>query len=549
MPVLSAAKGIYFMRDNAIVTPAPYSTALTWAILLSAPAVAGAGEDRDGALDHIDTDAAFEAEIPAHLEDVLGRVGLEVGAESRRMDGDVVVLENVVVTDPIDPDERLLIDEIGIVSHEEGIHSSLVATRPDGDVRGKFINLAPSEEDYFSVNADGAELNFLTEDDDHFETFLAADELRFNSGSYEGVFGGAEEALLYAALFSDFSFSVETAPRNVDVSIGADDTRIDATPDPQEVVSGQGAGPSVTMDIGEFRIAVRNQGLDHQDTDMLFDLEALEDGASIEVSGHATDIMTEERRGDAVALSSLDSIAAEAFYGKEELSLELDTRGLDADGSLALGFLHAMMTGAQDGGTPDLSLSAERKLLALHLPVFPGAEAQELGMDLLLAQVSPSEDVWSIVDPGEALDHEPLDLALTLDGQAVAAQHIVSAAAGAVAAGFMGGHPEEQLLNAVESLEVGIEGYMQAIGARATLDGSMNLEAGDQLPDLISTVTMSGVEDALSNLATTPLVGEDDVMGAAMALEMFTMHADDGDRVMEFEGRSDGSALLNGSPM
>lgn len=549
MPVLSAAKGNYGMRDKASVTPYYFTSALAWAIALAAPAIATAGDDRDGVLAHIDMDAAFEAEIPAHLEDVLGRVGLEVGAQTRRMDGDIVVLENVVVTDPIDPDERLLIDEVGVASHEEGIHSSVVATRADADVRGKFVNVASSEEDYFSVNMDGAELNFLTEDDDHFETFLAADELRFNSGSSDGVFAGAEEAPLYAALFNDFSFSVETAPRNVDVSISADDTRIDATPDPEEVASTQGTGPSVTMDIGEFDIAARNQGLDHQDTDMLFDLEALEDGASIEVSARVSNMMTEERRGDAVALSSVDSIAADAFYGKEELSLELDTRGLDAAGSLALGFLHAMMPGAGDDAAPDLSLSADRKLFALHLPVFPGAEAQEIGIDLLLAQVSPSEDFWSIVDPGEALDHEPLDLALTLDGQAVAAQHIVSAAAGAVAAGFMGGHPEEQLLNAVESLEVAIEGHLQAIGAHATLDGSMSLEAGDQFPHLISTVMMSGVEDALSSLATTPLVGEDDVMGAAMALEMFTMPADGDGRVMEFEGRSDGSALLNGNPM
>lgn len=526
---------------------APHAATLAWVVTLTAPA-AVAGEDLYGALDHIDTDAAFEAEIPAHLEDVLDRAGLEVGAQTRRMDGDVVVLENVAVVDPIDPDDKLMIDEIGVVSHEKGVHSRLVATRPDGEVRGKFVNIASDERDYFSINTHGADLNFLTEHDDHFETFLAAETVRFSTGGYDGAFHGAKEAPTYGALFNDFSFEFETAPRSLGLSISAGDTRIDANPASEDTGSGHSAGPNVTMNIGEFGISMRNDGLDHQDTDMLFDLEALEGGAKIDVSGHAREIATEERRGDAVARSSVASIAAEAFYGKEELSLDLDTRGLNADGSLALGFLREM-TGAEDDTTPDLSLSAERKHLALRLPVFPSDEAQHLGVDLLFAQVSPSGDFWSMVDPGDDLIHEPLDVAMALDGKAVAAQHIVSAAAGAVAAGFMGGHPEEQLLNALESLDVAIEGHLQAIGARAVLDASMNLEADDQLPHLISKVTMSGVEDALANLAATPLVEEGDVMGAAMALEMFTTPADNGSRIMEFEGKSDGSALLNGNPM
>ena len=537
------------MKHEVLRSSARYATTLASVIAITASGAAIAGEDLDGALEHIDTEAAFDAEIPAHLETVLERVGFEIAAQERHTDGDVVVLQNVRVIETIAPDEELWIDEIGIAQHDDGMRSGLVATRADGDVRGKFLDRAADERHYFAINANGAELSLLTESDEHFAAALPADILRFRGGSHDGVFHGAADAPSFGALFENFSLDFETTARSLDFGVDAGATSIDRAGALQGPAADHAADQRMTMEIEEFGITARNDGLDHQDTDMLFDLEALEGGATLELAGHAESITTEQREGDEVARSSMERADLEAFYGREELSLALETVGLHADGGVALGFLNQVLGGAQGETSPDLSLTADRQRFAFSLPAVPGEEAQDIALELLLEQVAPSEDVWMMVDPDGALDREPLELALNLDGTAVAEQHVVSAAAGAMGAVFMGGAPEQQLLGAVESLDVGMNGRLQAIGAQIALDADMTLDAADQLPHLISTIKMSGVEDALSNVAASPLVDEADVMGAAMAVEMFTMPADDGGRVMEFEGKSDGSALLNGNPM
>jgi len=496
----------------------------------------------------INKDADFSADVPAHLETVLSTAGLDLAAETARTDGDLVVLENAKFVDQAAPDSVIFVDEIGVVSHEEGIHTSIVATRDDGTIRGQFMDNSLAEDRFFLLDTNGAEINVATRDDDHFETSLQAENLIFSSGSYDAAFHGANEGPAYSALFDDFAFGFETAPRNLDVSLSGTGALINANAGAEPGPAGQGDPSSHTIAIEEFGVSLLNHGLDHQDTDMLFDLEALEAGGNIAFASHLTNLEIEEREGDSVAYSSVNESLAEISYSREGLSFDFDTRGIDADGSVTLGMIYAMMTGDQDGD-PDLSLTADNTRFALRVPVLPTEEAQEFGIDLVLAQLSPSNDLWSMVDPGQSLVREPLDLALAIDGNARAAQHIVSAAAGAVAATFMGGAPEDHVLDALESLDIDITGHLQAIGARADLDAAMTFEAENFLPHLISTITMSGVENALSDLAETPFVEEHDAMGAAMMLESLTMPGDDDTRVMEFEGDSDGSATLNGNPM
>lgn len=519
--------------------PSPILTAtLASAVALMASAVPVTGGGHGGALDHVDTDATFDADIPTRLEALLGRVGIEIAAQERRMDGDMVVLRNVRVIETRAATEELWIDEIGIIPHAGGAHSALVATRPDGDVRGKLIDHVTGETHYFALNADGAALSLRAESDEHFAATLPADVLRFRGGSVESVFHGVQGASGVAAHLEAFALEFETSARSLDLGISADAARIDATD----------AAQGMTMEMDDFSIAARNDGLE-QDTDILFDIDALQGGATLELASHAENIVTEQRAGDEVARSSMERAELEAFYGIDGISLALETRGLDADGGVALGFVHQMMAGPDADGSADLSLTADRQRIAFSLPALPGDDPQDIGLEFLLDQVTPSADVWTMIDPERALDREPLNLALNLDGTAVAAQHIVGAVAGAVGAALMEGSPEQQLLSAVDRLDISMDGRLQALGARVLLDADMTFDSDDPLPHLISTLTMTGVAEALSRAAAIPFLDEAAVMGAAEALEMFTMPTDDGGRVMEFEGRSDGSAVLNDNPI
>ncbi|MCC5961924.1 MAG: hypothetical protein JJU09_02255 [Rhodobacteraceae bacterium] len=526
------------MKLYARRLPPLHATTVASVIALMAYSVPVAGGDHGGALGHIDTEATLDADIPAHIETVLGRVGVEIVAEERRMDGDIVVLQNVRVIETRTESEELWIDEIGIAQYEDAAHSGLIATRPDGDVRGKLIDHATGETHYFALNADGAELSLRTESDEHLAVALPADLVRFSGGSVDNVFHGAEDASGFAALLEDFALDFETSARSLDLGVSASAARIDRTTDAQ----------SMTMAMEAFSIAAVNDGLD-QDTDILFDMEALQDGATLELASYAENITTEQRAGDDVARSSMARAELDAFYGMEKLSLALETTGLDADGGVALGFLHQMLGDPDSDGSADLSLTTDRQRIAFSLPALPGEDAQDISLELLLEQVTPSADVWAMIDPQGALDHDPLNLALNLNGTAVATQHIVSAVGSTVGAVFMEGSPEQQLLGAVDRLDVALDGRLQALGARILLDADMTFDAGDMLPHLISTITMTGVEDTLASISAIPFVDEAAVMGATEALEMFTMPTDDGGRVMEFEGRSDGSAVLNDNPM
>ncbi len=515
-----------------------HAMTLASAIALMAYTVPVVAGDHGGALDHIDTDAPLDADIPAHLQAVLGRIGAEIVAQERRMEGDIVVLQNVRVIETGTTSEELWIDEIGIAQHEDGVHSGLIATRPDGDVRGKLIDHIADETYYFALNAGGAELSLRTHSDERFAAALPADLLQFSGGSIDRVFHGMEGAPGIAALLEDFALDFETSARSLDMGVTASTASIDSVTDAE----------SMTVAMENFSIAARNDGLE-QDTDMLFDMEALQDGATLELAGHAENITTEQRAGDAVARSSMERAELEAFYGMEELSLVLETTGIDADGGVALAFLHQMLGDPEADGPADLSLTTDRQRIAFSLPALPGEDAQDINLEFLLDQVAPSADVWAMIDPQGALDREPLNLALNLNGSAVATQHIVSAVGSTIGAVFMQGSPEQQLLGAVDRLDVALDGHLQALGARVLLDADMTYDAGDMLPHLISTLTMTGVEDALASAAAIPFVGEAAVMGATEALEMFTMPTDDGGRIMEFEGRSDGSAVLNDNPM
>ncbi len=526
------------MQHDARRLSTVLTATLASALALMASSVSVMGGSHGGALDHIDTEATFDADIPAHLEALLDRAGIEIVAQARRMDGDTVVLQNVRVIETQAATEELWIDEIGIVPHADGAHSALVATRPDGDVRGKLVDHVAEETHYFALNAEHAALSLRSGGDAHFAAALPADVLRFRGGSVEHVFQGAQDASGVAAHLEGFALEFETSARSLDLGIRADAARIDATD----------AAQRVTTRMDAFSIAARNDGLD-QDTDILFDMDALQDGATLEFSSRAENIVTEQRAGDDVARSSMERAELEASYGIDGVSLALESSGLDADGGVALGFLHQMMAGPDADGSADLSLTADRQRIAFNLPAVPGEGAQDIGLEVLLDQVIPGADVWAMIDPQGALDREPLSLALTLDGTAVAAQHIVGAVAGAVGAAMMDGSPEQQLLDAVERLEVSMDGRLQALGARILLDADMTLDSGDALPHLVSTLSMTGVAEALSRAAAIPLLDEAVVMGAAEALEMFTMPTEDGDRTLEFEGRSDGSALLNDNPI
>lgn len=167
-------------------------------------------------------------------------------------------------------------------------------------------------------------------------------------------------------------------------------------------------------------------------------------------------------------------------------------------------------------------------------PAAPVAEPAPVTVDLGVAGLSPSEEIWQLFDPGAALPRDPADLRLSL--------------AGDLSWRTEADPPVPALERAqLEALR------LSALGATLTGQGGVQFRPpatpgspGRPLGAL--TFALTGANALLDRLSTLPSVPQGQLLGIRMALGLFTRPGEGEDSlVSEVEFAPDGAIVVNGT--
>ncbi|MFZ1482929.1 MAG: DUF2125 domain-containing protein [Paracoccaceae bacterium] len=185
--------------------------------------------------------------------------------------------------------------------------------------------------------------------------------------------------------------------------------------------------------------------------------------------------------------------------------------------------------------------------LAIAMPVKASDTPEPFSATLRLVDLTMTEEVWAIFDPGQQLKRDPVTLITDIDGTGAWTVDILDPAA------QMDSGPDlPAKLFTLELTEV----LARAAGAQVAAAGGLTFDnanlqpyGGFPAPTGKITVTMDGINALLDALVAIGVVPEDDMMGARMGLAMFARPGANPDQlVSEIEFR-DGGLFVNGQQM
>ncbi|WP_435230292.1 DUF2125 domain-containing protein [Pseudopelagicola sp. nBUS_20] len=177
-----------------------------------------------------------------------------------------------------------------------------------------------------------------------------------------------------------------------------------------------------------------------------------------------------------------------------------------------------------------------------EMPLKASDAQQDFGFGIVLGDLSVSEMIWSMIDPGQVLAHDPATLALDVSGKATIFKDIMT----------MDENSDEipGELNALTLNDV------QLIVAGAGLTGTgdfvfdnTDMQSFDGFPRPEGTLNINivGINALMDNLVTMGLLPEDQVMGARMMLSMFAVPGAGEDELNStIEVNRQGHVLANG---
>ncbi len=185
---------------------------------------------------------------------------------------------------------------------------------------------------------------------------------------------------------------------------------------------------------------------------------------------------------------------------------------------------------------PDARVEIAALTLRLSVPAVPVDRPAPLSVDLGVTGLAPSEQIWQLLDPGAALPRAPGELRLSASGQ------------------LSWQTDADPAVPALERLSLDTL-RLSALGAEVTGQGGVQFTPpatpetpGMPLGSLVFTLDgVLGLIDRLAQLGTIP-PGE--LMGAQLALGLFT-EAGEGDDTLtsRVEFAPDGAIVVNGTPI
>ena len=178
-------------------------------------------------------------------------------------------------------------------------------------------------------------------------------------------------------------------------------------------------------------------------------------------------------------------------------------------------------------------------------PIGQTEEPTDFALGLTLADVTVSDAIWGMVDPGGQLPRDPATIQLDLTGKARLTQDIMDEEQMMAA---MGTPPGELHSLAVNTLTVAIAGAMLTGTGDFTFDNT-DLTTFDGMPRPEGTLDLrlTGGNTLLDTLVAMGLLPEEQAMGARMMLGLFARPGDGPDTLTsQIEVTPEGQVLANG---
>jgi hypothetical protein len=181
------------------------------------------------------------------------------------------------------------------------------------------------------------------------------------------------------------------------------------------------------------------------------------------------------------------------------------------------------------------------------MPVAKATEPSDFSALFKMVDVTMSEDLWNMFDPGAALKRDPVSVILDLDGTGAWSVDILDPSV------QMDGPEMPVKLFSLDLTQV----LAKAAGAQVAATGALTFDNDDlasyggfPAPEGKVTVTLDGINALMDALVAIGVVSQDDVMGARMGLAMMAKPGAGPDQlVSEIEFRAGGSLFVNGVQM
>ncbi|PSL21324.1 DUF2125 domain-containing protein [Shimia abyssi] len=177
-----------------------------------------------------------------------------------------------------------------------------------------------------------------------------------------------------------------------------------------------------------------------------------------------------------------------------------------------------------------------------EMPLQAGDEPQDFGFGLVLGDLSVSEMLWSMVDPGQVLPHDPATLVLDLSGKATLFADLMTLDEDA-----------SEVPGELNSLTLN-ELLLNIAGASVTGTGDFVFDNTDMQsfdgfprPEGALDLNITGVNALMDKLVEMGLLPEEQAMGARMMMSMFSVPGEGEDTLTStIEVNEQGHVLANG---
>jgi hypothetical protein len=173
----------------------------------------------------------------------------------------------------------------------------------------------------------------------------------------------------------------------------------------------------------------------------------------------------------------------------------------------------------------------------LAMPVVKSDTARPFALLMKVVDLSLSDGIWGMVDPGAQLPREPLTMVIDIAGTAKLLQDIMDPAnAGST---DVPGELETVSLNQLQ---------VKLAGAELTGTGAATVDNSTPVPKPVGAVDLklTGANALIDKLVAIGLIPEDQAMGARMMMGMFAVPAGDDVLTSKIEFKEDGGIYANG---
>lgn len=193
---------------------------------------------------------------------------------------------------------------------------------------------------------------------------------------------------------------------------------------------------------------------------------------------------------------------------------------------------------------PEVAFALETLRLGLAMPVLESSTPGRLALGLRLEQLAPSALIWSALDPGGNLPHDPATVVVELEGKGNWSFDVFDPASAAAVAAEAPGELHELSLTELRIAAAGavLEGSGSFVFDNSDLDSFGGVPRPTGAIDLI----LTGGNALLDRLVRMGLLPEEQAMGVRMMSAIFARPTGEDVLSSRIEITPDGAVLANG---